>query len=158
MMIMNNKNKSKISYTLLRIVWKLFEADKKTRYYGTDEQLFEAEIHMVKAIKENEGIHVTGLADKLGVTKGAVSQIIMKLGRKGMVVKDKDAGNQSRLVLRLTPKGEMAYVNHEKLHQEFDGIVNEILGDASEENIEFLKSFLAAFENKMDNFENRKNK
>ena len=67
----------------MRVVTKLSEIDKRTRYYGTDQSLFEAEIHMIKSIKENEGIHVTGLADMLGVTKGAVSQILKKLETQG---------------------------------------------------------------------------
>ncbi|WP_252187456.1 MarR family winged helix-turn-helix transcriptional regulator [Anaeromonas gelatinilytica] len=156
-MIKNGKNKNKLSYTLLRVVWKLFEVDRKTRCYGTDEQLFEAEIHMIKSIKENEGIHVTGLAELLGVTKGAVSQIIMKLQKKDMIVKDTDPRNLSRLILRLTPKGETAYINHEKLHQEFDNLVNEALEGASMENVAFLKEFLNSLERRMDNFENNNN-
>jgi len=147
---MNNKNKTKISYTLLRVMNKLFEVDKKTRSYGTDKQLYEAEIHMIKSIKENEGIHVTGLAEILGVTKGAVSQILIKLDKKGMLIKDKDINNQSRLVLKLTPKGELAYIHHEKLHQEFDDLVNGILRDASEEKKLFLKNFLKALETGID--------
>jgi DNA-binding MarR family transcriptional regulator len=157
MMIKNGKNRNKFSYTLLRVVWKLFEVDRKTRYYGTDEQLFEAEIHMIKSIKENEGIHVTGLAELLGVTKGAVSQIIMKLQKKDMIVKDTDPRNLSRLILRLTSKGETAYINHEKLHQEFDELVNEALESASTENVAFLKEFLNSLERRIDHFENDNN-
>lgn len=157
MMIKNGKNKNRLSYTLLRVVWKLIEVDRKTRCYGTDEQLFEAEIHMIKSIKENEGIHVTGLAELLGVTKGAVSQIIMKLQKKGMIVKDTDPRNLSRLVLKLTPKGETAYINHEKLHQEFDGLVNNALEGASTENVAFLKEFLNSLERSIDKFENDSN-
>ncbi len=82
MMNLNFDNKLKISYTLLRLATKFSEIDKQTSYYGTDKQLFYAEIHMIKAIKENEGIHVTGIAEKLGVTKGAVSQITMKLQKR----------------------------------------------------------------------------
>jgi len=156
MLIKDSKNKNKISFTLLRIVWKLFEIDKKTRNYGTDEPLFEAEIHMIKSIKENEGIHVTGLADLLEVTKGAVSQIVMRLEKKGMVVKDKDDSNQSKLVLKLTTKGETAYVNHEKLHQEFDDLIHEILKEASPEHIAFLTDFLDLLDNRIDDYEKGK--
>lgn len=153
-MIMNNcKNKTKISHALLRVVWGLMEVDKKTRYYGTDEQLFEAEIHMIKSIKENEGIHVTGLAKLLGVTKGAVSQVIMRLQKKGMIIKDTDPRNLSRLVLRLTPKGEIAYIHHGKLHLEFDSIINEALNNASDEKIAFLRDFLSLLEDKINNIE-----
>ena len=154
MMMKNGKNRPKLSYTLLRVVWKIMEANKKTRYYGTEEQLHEAEIHMIKSIKENEGIHVTGLAELLGVTKGAVSQIVMRLQRKGMIVKDTDPRNLSRLVLRLTPTGEIASIHHEKLHQVFDGFVNEALEGASAENTAFLKRFLISLESKIDDFEN----
>ncbi len=153
MIIKDGKNRPKISYTLLRVVWKLAEADKKTRYYGTEEQLFEAEIHMIKSIKENEGIHVTGLAELLGVTKGAVSQIVMRLHKKGMIIKDTDPRNLSRLALRLTPKGEIAYIHHEMLHQEFDRFVEEALNNASKEQRIFLKEFLDSLEYKIDNFE-----
>lgn len=153
MIIKDGIHRTKISYTLLRVVWKLFDVDKQTRYYGTDEPLFEAEIHMIKSIKENEGIHVTGLADKLGVTKGAVSQIIMKLAKKGMIIKEKDYNNQSKLALRLTSKGETAYLNHERYHQKFDVMIEEILEGASEEDQEFLKHFLNTLDSRIDEFQ-----
>ena len=153
MMNMKFKNKTKMSYTFLRIVAKISELDKKIRYYGTDHPLYEAEIHMIKSIKENEGIHVTGLADMLGVTKGAVSQIIMKLEHKDMIIKDTDPRNLSRLVLRLTSKGETAYLHHEKLHQKYDELFNAMLENATEENKAFLKSFLNTLDEQIDTFE-----
>ena len=150
---MKSKNRTKISYIFLRVVTKFSDIDRKTRYYGTDQPLYEAEIHMIKSIKENEGIHVTGLADMLGVTKGAVSQIIGKLERKGMIVKDIDPRNLSRLSLRLTPKGETAYLHHEELHQEFDGLFKAVLENATEQNKEFLKDFLNSLDVKLDAYE-----
>jgi hypothetical protein len=44
-------------------------------------------------------------------------------------------------VLRLTSKGETAYLHHEKLHQEFDGFFYAALENATEENKAFLKDF-----------------
>lgn len=152
MMDFNFDNKLKISYTLLRLATKFSELDKQTNYYGTDKKLFEAEIHMIKAIKENEGIHVTGLAEILGVTKGAVSQIIMKLQKKGMIVKEVDPLNSSRLILGLTPKGETAHMHHMKIHEKFDDVVNDILKTASDEEKNFLKKFLHSLEEKIDTF------
>lgn len=152
MMNMKLKNRTKISNTFLRVVTKLSEIDGKTRYYGTDQPLYGAEIHMIKSIKENEGIHVTGLADMLGVTKGAVSQIIMKLESKGMIVKDTDPRNLSRLVLTLTPKGEIAQQQHEELHRQFDEFFYAAMESATEENKAFLKGFLNALDEKIDEF------
>lgn len=150
----NFKNKTKISYTFLRVITKISEIDRKTRYYGTDQPLYHAEIHMIKSIKENEGIHVTGLAGLLGVTKGAVSQIIQKLERKDMIVKDTDPQNLSRLILHLTPKGETAYQHHEALHRKFDGLFNAALENASEEDKAFLYGFLNSLDEKIDAYEN----
>lgn len=147
------EDRNKLSYTFLRVVTGISEIDDRTRRYGTDQPLHNAEIHMIKAIKQNEGIHVTGLADILGVTKGAVSQIIQKLERKGMIVKEIDPQNQSRLILRLGPKGETAYLFHEELHRSFDELLNSALKDASEEEKAFLRSFLNSLDEKLDTFE-----
>lgn len=137
---------------LLGVVCNLLEVLKKTHHFGMDEDLFEAEIHMIRDIKENEGIHVTGLAEKLNVTKGAVSQILKKLEKKGMIVKERDASNQSRLALYLTPKGEKAYLFHERLHEDFDGMVESVLDDATPEEVNFLKDFLNELETKLDKY------
>lgn len=152
---MNFANRERISYALLRVMLKFMELDRRTRCYGTDEQLFNAEIHMIKAIKENEGIHVTGLAGILGVTKGAVSQIIGKLEKKGMIMKERDADNQSKLMLKLTPQGETAHINHEKYHQHFDDLIQAVLKDASEQEIRFLKKFLVNLEDELERMEDK---
>ncbi len=147
---MNDLHELRISYSLLRVVYRFFEINKETRYLGTDVPLFPSEVHMIKAIKQNDGIHVTGLANILKVTKGAVSQIIMKLERKGLIRKEKDINNQSRLVLKLTAKGELACSNHEKFHKKIDAMVNELVKDASEENVKFFKDTLVALEEKLE--------
>ncbi|WP_199617399.1 MarR family transcriptional regulator [Paenibacillus alkalitolerans] len=35
-----------------------------------------SEIHTLNEIREHEGIHITALAERCGVTKGAVSQVL----------------------------------------------------------------------------------
>ncbi|AEG58352.1 regulatory protein MarR [Desulforamulus ruminis DSM 2154] len=104
--------KVKIGYALFSVIYKFLDMDKKARYYGTDVPIFHSEIHMLKAIKENEGIHVAGLANYLGVTKGFISEITIKLERKGLIKKEKDTHNQLKIILKLTPKGEVAHTNH----------------------------------------------
>lgn len=152
MWIPEKSKKNNLSYTLLRIVWKLFEIDNQIRNYGTDKPLFEAEIHMIKAVKEHEGIHITGLADLLGVTKGAVSQVIMKLQKKGMIIKTKDEKNQSKLSISLTEKGNIAFLNHEELHGKFDRLVQDILDKVSNEHTVLLREFFTSLESRIDDF------
>ncbi|MGD1815539.1 MAG: MarR family transcriptional regulator [Pleomorphochaeta sp.] len=149
---MSFKNNDKLSYVFLRIVTKVSEIDQKTRYYGTDTQLHNAEIHLIKAINENEGIHVTGLAQKLGVTKGAVSQILVKLQKKNMIVKETDPNNLSKLILKLTPKGKIANDNHEKLHQQFNELFYSVTDKYTKQEKELLKDFFDSLENQINNF------
>ncbi len=148
-MIISTKQDRKISYMLLGLSWKLFDENREENFYGTDALLYEAEIHMIMFIKDFPGLHVSALAEKIGVTKGAVSQTVMKLVRKGMVEKVKDPQNHSRILLQLTSKGEIAYFEHKKYHQEFDRMVDTLMADASDDQIDFLKKFLNDLEQKI---------
>lgn len=146
--IMNvyGKNKNRISEKLLRIMSMLSERESKPRSYGTDTPLFDAEIHLIKTIKENEGSSVTALAETMNVTKGAVSQILTRLDKKEMIRKEKDEKNQSRVLLYLSSKGETAYVGHKNMHSSLDDMINGILQSRSEQYRTVLADFLSAME------------
>ena len=154
-MNMHELRKTRISYSLFDVVYKYLELEKRIRFFGTDKPLYFSEIHIISVIKENEGIHITGLANKMGVTKGAVSQILMKLEKKGFITKERDADNQSRFLIKLTPKGEIAHDYHLKFHKDFDDMLYGLLKDESQEKIQFLKSFLQELEDKLQAFENK---
>ena len=77
-----------------------------------------SEIHTVDAIGNNDGINVTTLAARLGVTKGAVSQMVAKLKKRGLVNKLKSVDNERDVILTLTAKGRRAYEAHKRYHLE----------------------------------------
>lgn len=144
-------NITELNFAFLHAAYAYMEYEKDSHLLKTKdgEVLYPAEVHMVSEIKENEGIHITGLADKLSVTVGAVSQILMKLEKKGLIIKEKDVQNQSRFLLRLTPEGELIHLNHIKYHEEFDNILYELVKNEPEEKVEFLKDFLSALHMKI---------
>lgn len=144
------KNTNRLSYLFLRTEVQISNIDRKTRCYGTKHVLHVSEIHMIKAVRENPGIHVTGIADILGVTKGAVSQILQKLEKKGMIEKIIDPSNSSRLILKTTTEGDTAYFEHERLHEYYDSIFCEILEGATEENKKFLAEFLHKLSSRLE--------
>ncbi len=148
--------RKKVSYGLLSIIVRLQDLERKTHTYGTDQPLFIAEIHMIKAIREHPEAHLTALADRLGVTKGAVSQLVKKLEEKGMVVKDRDPANRARVVLSLTAKGERAYSVHERAHRDFDDLVEGLLQGATEEERAFLQDFISRLTLALDRFSTEK--
>jgi DNA-binding MarR family transcriptional regulator len=106
---------------------------------------FESEINTIEIIKENPKIYISKIAEKFCVTKGAVSQIIQKLEKKGFLKKIKDDINHSKLKLKLTNKGKIAYKEYEKHHEEFDKVIKKLLGKASEKEILFLEKFIKNF-------------
>jgi DNA-binding MarR family transcriptional regulator len=146
-------NKHKIAYDSLDLAFALMELDKKTRYYGTDVPIFHSEIHVIKAIAEHPCIHVGGLADVLGVTKGAVSEILKKLERKALVIKEVDELNLSRYSLSLTEKGKKAHKNHMHYHAILNSIVENELQNTTEAEVEFLSNFFSALISRVENFD-----
>lgn len=144
--------KHKIAYDSLHLALALVDLDKKTRYYGTDVPIFYSEIHVIMAIAQNPGIHVGGLADILGVTKGAVSEILKKLERKALVVKEMDQLNLSRCSLDLTEKGRKAHDSHMYYHTVLNTMVENELHNASEKELEFLSGFLSSLMGRIENF------
>ncbi|WFR55842.1 MarR family transcriptional regulator [Anaerocolumna sp. AGMB13025] len=148
------KNKKhEIAYESLDLAFALMELDKKTRYYGTDVPIFHSEIHVINAIAEHPCIHVGGLADILGVTKGAVSEILKKLERKALVKKEVDELNLSRYLLSLTEKGEKANKNHMHYHAIINSMVENELQNATEVELNFLSDFLSALISRIQNFD-----
>lgn len=145
--------KQKIGYTLLDLLMTFLELDKQIRAYGTDVPIYHAEIHMISAIANHPSIHVGGLADLLDVTKGSVSEIIKKLEKKALVMKEVDENNLSKLSLYLTEKGKTAHENHMRYHSVLNDMIERELAGASEKEVQFLLHFLAAMTEKTKNFD-----
>jgi DNA-binding MarR family transcriptional regulator len=145
--------KRQIGYDLLDLIMTFLELDKQIRNYGTDVPIFHAEIHMISAIAGHPGIHVGGLADLLGITKGSVSEIVRKLEKKGLVMKETDERNLSKLSLYLTEKGKTAHENHMRYHALLNDTIESELAGVSEREVQFLSHFLAAITEKAKNFD-----
>ena len=130
--------KNHICFALLSLVNQFYMLERQCRNFGTDVEIHLAEIQMIMTIHNAQGIHVNGLAEKLGITKGSVSEMLRKLERKGLVRKEKDPLKMTRLNIYLTDKGLLAHQNHICLHQKLDNLVLEA---AAEHGPELLKSF-----------------
>lgn len=130
--------KNHICFALLSLVNQFYKLERQCRNFGTDVEIHLAEIQMIMTIHNAQGIHVNGLAEKLRITKGSVSEMLRKLERKGLVRKEKDPLKMTRLNIYLTDKGLLAHQNHICLHQKLDNLVLEA---AAEHGPELLKSF-----------------
>jgi DNA-binding MarR family transcriptional regulator len=145
---MNKANTSRFSLVgKFGRVAKLWEQlDKKPRQFGTGEDFTGSEIHLIEVVGQNEGLSVTALAERLGITKGAVSQTLKRLAGKEIVVKETDPSNASRVIVNLTTKGKVAFFTHLHWHETMDGGFRHYFMGLSEERIRFLDEFLTILE------------
>jgi DNA-binding MarR family transcriptional regulator len=67
----------------MNIIGKSKAINKKVMYFGTDSVLHQSKIHMITYIAETKEPYIIGLAKQMGVAKGAVSQIVNELEKKG---------------------------------------------------------------------------
>lgn len=88
--------------------------------FGVGVSLYPSEIHMLEAINRRNKVGVTELAKEFGITKGAVSQLIGKLVKKELVVKEKDLENKARVIIKTTKLGRKACKNHAEFHKKHD--------------------------------------
>ncbi len=70
--------------------------------------IYPTEIHLILAIETGRQGNATQIAERMGVTKGAVSQTLTRLERKGMLVKERDPASKNELKLSLTAAGRKA--------------------------------------------------
>jgi len=85
---MRRENTSKeIIELFIRMVNKYNSIEKVPARHGTRHNLYHSERHMLDKIGDNPGMNVTEFANTVGVTKGAISQVVTKLEKKGVVTR-----------------------------------------------------------------------
>jgi DNA-binding MarR family transcriptional regulator len=138
-----------ISLSIVRIAYKLLGGDRMSLNYGTDVQIHGAEMHILCHIKQHPGSHISEIARSLNVTRGAVSQIVAKLKRKGLI-SQVDSEDGRCILFELTQKGETAYNEHEKIHFLFVGYIKRILNGYSEDKVPVVLDFIKQLETSVD--------
>jgi DNA-binding MarR family transcriptional regulator len=85
------------------------------RFSDFGRPLFKSELHFIKCVKEHSEANLSRLAALLGITRGAVSQVLVKLEKKKMV--ERTSRNRKEFSVSLTPTGEKVYQEHEEFHR-----------------------------------------
>jgi DNA-binding MarR family transcriptional regulator len=124
--------------------------------FGTGVLMHTKEIHTVQAIGRHPGINVTKLAEQSGVTKGAVSQTISKLVRKGLVRKTHAPGNEKEVILELTDLGWVGFQNHEKFHMDTLDMARQYYGDQLGSKLESIDLAVDSIYTMLTEYEKRR--
>lgn len=137
----------KLPRKLLNIINHFNENDKKARNFGTDTVLHLSEIHLIEFIGDNEKLSISEIARKKNITKGAVSQTLIRLEGKKLIVKALNLENKSQAIVSLTKKGWTAYCEHKKYHEDINKVILSCIHGKSKEDINAIYDFLEELEN-----------
>jgi DNA-binding MarR family transcriptional regulator len=155
---MDNHEKFRKLLDMLNDVATRLSADHMAPHsFGTDVNLFRAEIHTVQAIGERQGINLTELAELMKVTKGAMSQTITKLAGKKLVKKAYTDENAKEIKLYLTEKGLVSFKNHNEMHMKMYDTVKKYYGADFEEKLVEFSSVMEDLISILKIFEEEKN-
>lgn len=97
-------------------------------------------------IGDEQGNNVTKMAGKLGVTKGAVSQTLSRLEKKGILEKTKDPFNKNELIVTFTQIGEDALDKYREMRMAFLNHFVNYFSSLSESECEVVELFLSHME------------
>jgi len=136
--------------TMMRIMNKTFSVMSEPRKFGTENVLYASEIHMLDVIGRNAGINVTEIADKLGITKGAVPKIIRKLIKKDLIYRYQSPNNKKIVQFNLTDKGQTAFQQHSEFHQKVNSDMIQHFSALSQEKFLFLNDIMTEIEEHLD--------
>lgn len=71
-----------------------------------------ASIHLIDEIQNHPDANMTEIAQNLGITKGAVSQMVKELEGKGLVKRQRSDRDGRAMHFKLTRAGEKVYDGH----------------------------------------------
>ena len=108
------KKEDRILINQFKLLIHVLTTGKRTPVTYGSVKLYRAEAHILEIIGKTEGITSTDIVRKFDVTKGAVSQLIVKLCRKGLIAKRFREGNLKTQELSLTELGHDTLLAHEK--------------------------------------------
>lgn len=115
----NAESFDKGSRNLSRLIMQLQRLERNPYTFGEAGPLTPSEIHTIDAIGCGNGILMSELAARLGVTKGAVTQIVKRLEDKDLVKRSPHPDDSRSILVSLKEKGLSAYQAHEKVHLDF---------------------------------------
>lgn len=127
--------------------------EKQIHVYGVTEPLYSSEMHVICIIGDTLDVYGQEIARRMGFSKSAASQMLLRLEKRGLVAKRVSPDKLTKYVYALTEDGQKVYDFHENLHKRFKVVFDGVLEHYSSENAEFLQSFIEELSEQMTAFE-----
>jgi DNA-binding MarR family transcriptional regulator len=136
--------------TWMRIRNKMDLMEHMTQYFGLEEPFHLSEIHTIQAIGNTPENNIRTIADILGVTPSAASQVVTRLTKRGLVNKVRGVRNEKEVSIELTDNGWIAFKNHEQVHRKIFEQISERIGPLNEKDRVIIGRIFSSFESVYD--------
>ena len=108
----------RVTEQLFEVIRLLEEENKKSRDYGTGVLITHGEALFLETVLRYPGENVSALSERLGITKGAVTQMVEKLSQKELIGTVQRDGNKKEKYFRPTQKGVLTIQGRQTLHRQ----------------------------------------
>lgn len=148
---MNREKLLDFNKTFQEFILRYNELEQKQHFIQGEFNLSVAEIHMVVKISSSEGINLINLASLQGVSRSAITQMINKLIKKEMVVKNKLDGSKNEYALYLSIKGKEVAKIHKMQHEYLNKKILAVLKEYPEDTLKNLQNMMQSIEKVWEN-------
>lgn len=124
--------------------------EKKPWNLGTGSKIYLTEIQTVSMISEHPDVNMTQLADIMGVTRGAISQMVRKLVAKKLVIRT-NVRNQKEINLGLTDLGWVVSHAYQDRMKEVFTFADELYDSATPGERDLVKRLFLRIQSNMKN-------
>jgi DNA-binding MarR family transcriptional regulator len=128
---------------ILEMVDRILQIEKRKHVAVEGVELYPSEIHLMLHVADEQSTNLTRIAERLGITKGALSQTLGRLERKGMLLKSKDPQAKNELTVSFTPEGQRALKQFRALKSAVEARYDRYLAELDEGEREAIGRFLA---------------
>jgi DNA-binding MarR family transcriptional regulator len=139
---MNKELALAIGEKINKAVTVLGNEKKVARDYGIGFPLNHAEVHLLDTINRHQGENTSQLAQRNGITKGAVAQITKKLLEKGLITAFQMPENRKEVYFELTKLGKKAVSGHERHHRRLNAGLSKYFETLSDKDMQTISTFL----------------
>ncbi|MCE5284671.1 MAG: MarR family transcriptional regulator [Pelosinus sp.] len=126
---------------MIRAFNTMYENAKQPHDYGTGQLLYQSELHTLSAICNHELVNASELAQIMGITKGAITQVVNKLIQKGLIEKFNMPGNKKEVYFHVTESGIRVNEAHCQYHKMMHEPVNKYLCELDKEKLEAIGQY-----------------
>lgn len=147
-----NKDLQKLIESFYEINGKINKQRNNLISFDGTEPLNTASIHLIDVIGKHPDYNATKIAEVLGNTKGAVSQMSVKLEEKGLIRRKRSKTNDKEITFVLTEEGQKVFDGHEKLHEQLYQKLEGLLDDFSKEDVQKILHAFQLIDECMDEY------